>query len=221
MDAGCDEAAHCEGDVVVSCVSGARVEDRCAEHMAYCEASSCEPWMCTPSSSWCEGSETVERRCDDRGSAFVETLCTRGCVDGTGCRPPTSCPLSIFATLEGEGSLSLNTCGQGNDATHRGGCARVDIDGPDVIVRLEVPVAAQHEITWTAAGDADPILYIRRACDDQASEIACNDDSSGLNSRVDAWLEAGDYFLVLDTFADTDEGPEDRCGEMTLVVSRP
>ena len=63
------------------------------------------------------------------------------------------------------------------------------------------------------------MLYLRAACDDPGSELACDDDRPGTwSSRIELTLDPGDYFIVADTFADTDEGPQDRCGPMQLIV---
>jgi hypothetical protein len=68
-------------------------------------------------------------------------------------------------------------------------------------------------------GETDPVLYVRTACADPMSEIACDDDTvTTRNSRIDIDLDAGDYFLMLDSFRDSDEGPMGRCGRMELRV---
>ena len=59
------------------------------------------------------------------------------------------------------------------------------------------------EVVFSAeASGFDTILYIRTACNDEDSELACNDDNAppgGSGSRVDASLDPGTYYLVLDS----------------------
>ncbi len=219
-DAGCSAAPSCDGERAVRCVDGAPVVEDCAAASGFCEGGACVDWVCTPGAVTCDDDTPVETRCDGRGAALVESPCTRGCVEGVGCQPASECPLEVRDTIVREGTVTLDTCGQGNDQTFLRGCTRVDISGPDVLYRLEVPARADYRIDLNAptSGD-DPVLYLRTACDDASTEVVCDDDRPGSwSSRVDVTLEPGDYFIVADTFADTDEGPEDRCGPMELVV---
>ena len=129
--------------------------------------------------------------------------------------------IPIHDTIVREGALRIDTCGQTDDATFISGCTREDVSGPDLIVRLDVPVGATYRMQLTREGSpTDPVLYVRSACDEAASELACDDDSAGSRgSSFDVTLAAGDYFLILDTFQDVDEAFGARCGAMNLTVS--
>ncbi|MDE0882832.1 MAG: hypothetical protein OSB21_09570, partial [Myxococcota bacterium] len=64
----------------------------------------------------------------------------------------------------------------------------------------------------------DPVLSLRRACDDAAAEIACNDDQGRgqdgerTDSRIEQEVEAGTYYLIAD-------GWETSRGEFELSAS--
>ena len=54
--------------------------------------------------------------------------------------------------------------------------------------------------------DYDPLISLRAECDDPRTELECNDDFSGLLSRVEARVEPGTYYLFVEGF-DGDTGP--------------
>ena len=89
---------------------------------------------------------------------------------------------------------------------------------PDVTWQVPVPYPARV-VADTAGSIIDSVLYARSICapnhpcpeDDPlctpaASEIACNDDAIGIQSRVDFAWPGGDVFLVVDAFG-LDAGP--------------
>lgn len=221
-DAGpeCTGPPTCDGETVRRCEAGVPAPINCTTEGAYCEAGACVAWVCQPSSVSCSpGTEAT--RCDERGTMSTTAACSRGCLPAVGCAPATACMLDLFGTIETSGTLEFDTCGQGDDATFVSGCTRVDISGPDVIVRLEVPVRAEYRIELdNVTSGVDPVLYLRAACDDAGSELACDDDGGpSVASEFDMELEPGDYFIVADSFRDTDEGLEGRCGSMRLTVA--
>lgn len=206
---------RCEGETLVTCTGGLLMRDDCASRASYCDGTACVPLACVPGSVACAGA--MESRCDARGSAAATTACTRGCTEGVGCNATTACGLAIAASM-GVGTMRVDTCGQGNDSVHNTGCTRTDRTGSDLIVRLEVPTRANYRIELRVMDPADAVLYLRRACADGASQLACDDDAAaGFGSRIDITLDPGDYFLMLDSFRDS-EGPDGRCGPMDLVV---
>lgn len=224
IDAGavCTEpVARCEGDVVVRCEEGVPGREDCNATGAYCEAGACVPRVCIPNAITCDG--TSESRCDARGATQSTEECRRGCVPGMGCRPATMCALAVQGTVEIGTTYRINTCGAGDDSVFNPGCTRVDRSGPDVIARLNVATAGRFRIDLDRVRTGtDPVLYVRTACADGGSQLACNDDETDttFNSRIDIDLEPGDYFLMLDTFRDDDESLEARCGEMDIRVVR-
>lgn len=213
---GCGPTPRCEGETLVTCEMDREARRDCGATDAYCEAATCVPRACMPGAVRCMGA--AEHRCDGRGATESVTDCARGCVATSGCAPETACALSVLGST-GLGTRRVDTCGQGDDATHETGCSRTDRTGADLIVRLEVPTRADYRIELRPTGGADAVLYLRRACADPGSEVACDDDTAaGFGSRLDVTLDPGDYFLVLDSFRDG-EGPDGRCGEMDLDVA--
>ncbi len=214
-----DVGDRCLGDVIVRCVDGVPSTEDCNDAGAYCELGACVPRVCIPNAVTCDG--TMETRCDARGAASTTANCARGCIAGTGCAPETACSLAVQGVVEVGMTYRIDTCGAGDDSVFNAGCTRVERSGPDVIARLNVATAGRFRVTLNRVrSGTDPVLYIRTACADGASQLACNDDDSGFNSRIDIDLMPGDYFLMLDTFRDDDESLEERCGQMDIRVDR-
>lgn len=62
------------------------------------------------------------------------------------------------------------------------------------LLNVQVPVATG---TWTFnsfGSNFDTVIYVLDACG--GSELACNDDSGGLQSEVEVPLEAGESVIV-------------------------
>lgn len=216
-----DREARCEGDLVVRCADGVPSIEDCDASGAYCESGACVPRVCIPNAVTCDGA--VETRCDARGATSTSSDCPRGCTAGTGCNPLTACALAVQGTVPVGSPQRLDTCGAGDNSVFNAGCTSVERSGPDVIARLEVPVRADYRIELRrldGGSGTDPVLYVRAACADGATELACNDDAvSGIvSSRIDITLEPGDYFLMLDTFRDDGESLEAHCGRMDISV---
>lgn len=118
---------------------------------------------------------------------------------------PTSACGGI-TVIESSATLTGSTTGRPNDfesSSSCGGSAR----SPDraYLVRL----AAPSDVTATISrATFDTVLHLRRACDDPASTIACDDDGAGgmlSMIRRDA-MEAGDYILIVDGFGTYSSG---------------
>lgn len=90
------------------------------------------------------------------------------------------------------GEVDYNTAGRGS--VGRGGCGG---GGPQQVVVISV--AVRQQVTMTIVNsDYDPLIHLRAECDNPESEVACNDDSGGLNSQISQVLDPGTYFLYLD-----------------------
>lgn len=77
-------------------------------------------------------------------------------------------------------------------------CARSALSG-DRVYRFEVPRRAR--VSLRVEADYDAALYVRRACDDEVTEVACNDDSSDTrHAALDLTLDAGTWFVFVDGF---------------------
>lgn len=90
-------------------------------------------------------------------------------------------------------------------------------DGPEQVYSWVSPSTG---VAVANLDGQDPLLHVRTACDDIASEVACNDDASGgtLSSEVTFFVEAGvEYFLVADTYDREEVSPF----TLTLSVGEP
>ncbi|MFK7985898.1 MAG: hypothetical protein AB8I08_07680 [Sandaracinaceae bacterium] len=101
-------------------------------------------------------------------------------------------PLELGTPVRGNTSSASNdmtgTCIQGGNA-------------PEMVYALTVENRAQVSIVINS--DYDGALYLLGACGEMRSEIACNDDNPNTSrSQIDATLDPGTYFLVVDGYAD-------------------
>ena len=100
--------------------------------------------------------------------------------------------------IDWRGSCRLPYNTVGRQSVGRANCGG---GGPQQVVVITVAVASTVDIVILDA-TYDPLIHLRRSCDDPASEIACNDDSNGLLSALRGQqLAPGTYFLYLDGFA--------------------
>jgi hypothetical protein len=99
---------------------------------------------------------------------------------------------------------------------HEGSCGG---EGPERVFTFELEATARLE---ASVSGFDTVLYLRQSCDPQ-TELECNDDVNNpqdMGSAFSAELEAGRYFLFLDSFEDPEgyvlvldfeAGCEDEC----------
>lgn len=99
-------------------------------------------------------------------------------------------------------ALTLGTPAQG-DTTQganvmTGSCIRGG-EAPELVYSITLEQRAQLSVTITSQYDG--ALYLLGACGEMRSEIACNDDAPTTErSHVEATLDAGTYFVVVDGF---------------------
>ncbi|MCA9537642.1 MAG: PPC domain-containing protein [Myxococcales bacterium] len=135
---------------------------------------------------------------DNDGDGDIDWPDDADCRGAGGVREAPACNFNpdVIVAPEAGGNIQYDTRGQPSvgRATCGGG-------GPQAVVSLTLRNAAS--VTFTIGGTSyDPLIHLRSVCDDANSEIACNDDSNGLDSQISvARLEAGTYFLFLDGFA--------------------
>ena len=112
-------------------------------------------------------------------------------------------PLVLDFDTSGREGLFDASCGSGSES-------------PEQAYALVVPVAVTGFIEITQAG-VDTTLHMRNACDDQGTEIACNDDGGvGLLSRLNfVRLEPGIYYVFADGFGNRAGGP----GQLTIALT--
>lgn len=90
-------------------------------------------------------------------------------------------------------------------------CARSALSG-DRVFRLQVP--RRSRVSLRLESDYDAALYVRRACDEEITEVACNDDARDTrHAALDLTLDAGVWFVFVDGF-DIDE-----TGQFSLSVT--
>ncbi len=143
-----------------------------------------------------------------------------GCAMTTPCRMPPpndTCrsPIRVAVPSVTTGT----TVGATNDVvpTPDGmGCAGGS--GPDVVYTFVVPSATPLTIDLTSLSGHDPVLYVRSNNCDMGTQVACNDDSMGLNSRVGMVALPGTvYFVIADGFSPGSSGPF----RLTITIGLP
>jgi hypothetical protein len=93
---------------------------------------------------------------------------------------------------------------EGRPDAFRASCAGEAQSG-DVVYRIRLKKRSHVEVNVSTSYDA--ALHLRRSCLDDASEIDCNDDhGDNRHSRVEATLEPGTYYVVVDGFRTGNEG---------------
>ncbi len=113
------------------------------------------------------------------------------------------------ALIDAGGQFALDTTGSEND--YEASCGSTSRSGDQVVfLQLTAPALVTAETTQSTF---DTTLYLRSACDDAATEIACNDDGGeGSQSLLSQQLEAGDYFIFVDGYG------AGNVGQTVLVV---
>ncbi len=116
--------------------------------------------------------------------------------DGNACGVGTSVsPLPSSGAVSG--SLSAGTS---NVTTTCGGGAPVG-SGTEVayVIRIDRPMTLVASTDYPGT-TIDTVLYVRRACTESSTQVACSDDVGGTNTRssLTASLQPGSYFLIVD-----------------------
>lgn len=176
-------------------------EDLCTENDE-CVGGVCEgtPLDCG------DGDPCTNDYCDpSEGICFNEYDCSL-----PGCYTPELCegldcsyPLDAGTDLDLPNSFTGSNTGKGNnfspDECYRG-------DAEDVVFEFEVTGSVAEFTFDTIGSDYDTVLYIRDVCDDDLSEIACNDDYSGLQSSLTTYLDPGIYYVIVDGYSSSSAG---------------
>lgn len=231
--------AMCRGDNVVMCVGGNETYTDCQAASGYCEGGACRPWVCEPSSRTCNSDRSAVVACDARGAGEQLIGCptgicdpTRGQCQGVG---PDRCG-SVDAIEVGE-TRQIDLCAARDQNTF---VPQMDCEGDmranagDIVLRLEVGEPTSVSIDLDDAdvlARIDTVLYVRRICDTEDTQIACSDDTPcgfpGIgctdgqdigHSHLDLDLEAGTYYLVLDGRLRTSGGSNTMCGLVAVRV---
>ncbi len=102
-----------------------------------------------------------------------------------------------IALTPGTAVRGATTSGQ---STMTGSCIRGG-NAPELV--YSVTIERRAHLTVTMNSDYDGALYLLGACGEMRSEIVCNDDAPNTSrSQVDATLDPGTYFVVVDGYGD-------------------
>jgi len=125
--------------------------------------------------------------CDDMSVCTIQDGCVAGQCGGV---PRRS---FVMPQLGNEAVLTGNTIGSANDFTASCGDGAAS---PDHEYTFSVTENDRAYRFSTANGDYDTVLHLRQGCED--ASFACNDDSTGTYSELAAWLQPGQYNIVVD-----------------------
>jgi hypothetical protein len=234
--AACTGDPRCEGETFVDCVAGIQRELRCDARMAYCTSGGCVAWACEPGEHRCALDPRATEVCTARGDGFEEQPCEIACDVATG-----SC-IGVDPECEGlpgiavGGTQSFDLCAEQNDDSYlpQKGCEAdlsAGLGDRTFVVTLRREATLEIELTDVDPDrEVDTVVYVRTACDDGSSQLACDDDvrcfestvpESECNgdwenrqSRIEVTLEPGTYYIVADAFA----SPGHDCGRVRLAV---
>ena len=151
----------------------------CEEGATRCDGAQLE--TCAASGDICPSWQSAA--CDD-GLTCVAGACVEQ-SDFDDCAAPREVA-SIDAVYSGDISAGFANDGAGS-------CGGA---GADEVFTFTVDEEADFS---ARASGFDAVLHLRADCGDAASEIACDDDSGGVGSVLEATLDAGTYFLFVDS----------------------
>ncbi len=235
-------STRCDGQVLLTCSGdGTAVgRTRCAARDAICEetpeGAQCTPQVCEPG-TWSCVSDSVSALCDEVGAGYeTEAPCDDGCDPATGqcAGAAPECALDFTPISPGEYLLDLCAAGGDHNHTEQADCGtrgarsgRDELFGFTLVEPTEVYVDLRDEDDEAAI---DTILYLRSACDDADTQIACSDDipcdesdvefgdcsreRQVRQSRILTRLDAGSYYIVADHLEYRGFG----CGQVRLLL---
>ena len=100
---------------------------------------------------------------------------------------------------------TINDTTNGRSDEFQASCAEGARSG-DRVYRVQLSRRSTVRVDMT--GDYDGALHLRRDCADASTELQCNDDhgSDNRHSRVEATLDRGTYYVIVDGFREGNEG---------------
>jgi hypothetical protein len=231
-----DGTESCIGELRRVCVGGVIRDEDCTASGAYCEGGACVPWVCVPGSTDCSTDFRSVVRCDARGAASTTESCSSGfCDPSTGAcgTTPSACASLPSVAVGGTTRFSLCTVSDGDTYTPTGDCAggvRANSGDRTFQLRIDATRTVTFDLRDVDSSTAiDTVVYVRRVCDDAATQLGCDDDvlctesdittgcSGGVQvrqSRLTLTLDPGVYFVV----ADAIEYDVFNCGTVELRV---
>jgi hypothetical protein len=215
--------------------------------------------VCEPGAERCSPDGEGIEECNEAGTAFVlVATCGIRCnpLGGAECIggeedvedpgdpvdpvDPPVCDLEDFPLLTA-GVQTFDLCdGDDNYSNLEAEGCGFEYEGNDRAFALVLTAAT--EVTLDVRDDddsvaVDTVLYLRETCNDQESQIACDDDvpcdqstvdtggcvngTQPRQSRVTRLLEAGTYYVIVDQYSYTSRrtGTRFQCGEVRLEVT--
>ena len=163
------------------CVQAAACEaDADCGDLEVCDGGNCRPVECREDAQCGDGELCIDNRCVFQGI-------------GGSCDAP--------GDMAGFGEFPGATAGEG---VHAGSCGG-DAQSAEAVFTTSFDEAGTVCFDLTGS-EYDTVLYIRTACDDPDSEVACNDDNrditGGTQSAISLDAEAGtQYFVFVDGFS--------------------
>ncbi len=143
-------------------------------------------YTCSGKGTCSDASGTARCVCDAGYVNAGPNLCV---INGTG----VDCSSPLWLDL-GAGTITGNTQGAGNHAAPS--CQ--SNHGQERVYAIDVPETLTIE---AVVSGFDTVMYLRRVCNDPATEIACDDDGGpGTGSRIVATLEPGTAYLFVDGY---------------------
>lgn len=171
-----------------------------------------QPWGACADPDDCVDGDVRMAACDTGGER--EETCVQGQWAPTGVCPDLfdACAVPSPAVVVGEAPIEVVVDNTGYLATYGASCAS---GARGAEVALPVRILADALYVFEAFGDRDAAFTLRTDCNDDGSEIACDDDSGeNYNPRIETHLPAGEYTLMVDSFRSNDYGP------VTVRISR-
>lgn len=205
-DGGCDAGAGensgtCTADCGVICgdgtCNGGETPLTCEDDCGTCPNNTCE------AEESASGSCCMDCGCGEAGVCFTN-ICMPDPTYADTCATAVEIPVEVGAqVIESRTTLA--------NANYDGGCVST-MEAPDHVYSFTLSAPMDVEIM---SSGFDTVLYVRTECEDESSEVACNDDASppgGFGSRIARRLQPDTYFLFVD-------GYHDSRGDYGLTVS--
>ncbi|MCA9582019.1 MAG: trypsin-like peptidase domain-containing protein [Myxococcales bacterium] len=189
-----DEKCHTlVGDPNTSyCTVDCTVDADCAAGLA-CDGGQCLPRpACYGGNLWLFDACGRPRKM--QGACSEDAVCKPGAFACTAAGPGNSCEQT--EELELKDATIRGTLGDDYRSNFNGSCGGL---GQDRVYPFTTDKKIRFRATVTGF---DTVLYLRRTCDDPASEILCRDDTTppgDKGTRLEETLEPGQYFLILDS----------------------
>lgn len=153
--------------------------------------------------------------CDATHVCYPEMTCIAGTCGATG-PVARACDNAIELAVEPGGTLERDgVTGQqyGNFAPQETCVSSPNATiGAEAVYSVTIPAGVTADLLATTApgpASTDTVLYLRSACPDSGSELACNDDISGSNPRSAIEVEdlgEGTYFIFVERWGGLAEG---------------